>query len=244
MNVTVVIPTYNEAENLPRLVSTLFSLPLDHLQILVIDDNSPDGTGRVADSLAEEFPGEMRVVHRSGKYGLGSAYLQGFRLAMEGEAEAIGQMDADLSHSPNRLLDLIAALENSDIALGSRYVQGGSLDEQWPIWRKGLSAFGNLYARSILGLPIRDVTGGYRVWRQQTLRAMPLHRVRSNGYAFLIEMTFIAYRLGFNFVEVPIYFADRRWGDSKMSFRVQVEAAFRVLMMRANYKDLEPIVDR
>jgi len=241
MKCTVVIPTYNEAENLPKLTTALFSLPIENLHLLIIDDNSPDGTGRIAESLATENPGRILVFHRSGKLGLGSAYIEGFHLAMERGADAIGQMDADFSHSPNKLLDLITALENCDVALGSRYVEGGSLDEQWPLWRKGLSAFGNLYARVILGLPVLDVTGGYRVWRRETLRSMPLNRVRSNGYAFQIEMTYIAHKLGHKFNEVPIYFADRRWGESKMSFQIQLEAAFRVLMMRLHYQDLKQL---
>ena len=240
MQLTVVIPTYNEVENLPRLVSALLTLPLDGLQVLVVDDNSPDGTGARAEELAAQHPGRVYVRHRAGKLGLGSAYLEGFRQALETGAEAVGQMDADFSHDPVALLELMYALQTCDVALGSRYVPGGSLDERWPYWRKGLSAFGNFYARTILRMPVRDVTGGFRVWRRHTLQHMPLELVRSNGYSFQVEMAYIAYRLGFTFQETPIYFADRRWGQSKMSFRIQVEAAVRVLLMKYSYRKLRP----
>ena len=240
MQLTVVIPTYNEVENLPRLVSVLLTLPLDGLQVLVVDDNSPDGTGARAEELAAQHPGRLYVRHRAGKLGLGSAYLEGFRQALEAGAEAIGQMDADFSHDPQALMELMSALQTCDVALGSRYVPGGSLDERWPYWRKGLSAFGNFYARTILRMPIRDVTGGFRLWRRHTLQHMPLELVRSNGYSFQVEMAYIAYRLGFTFQEMPIYFADRRWGQSKMSFRIQVEAAVRVILMKYSYRKLKP----
>ena len=159
MQLTVVIPTYNEAENLPRLVSALFSLPIQGLRMLVVDDNSPDGTGQVADDLAESHSDKLSVLHRPGKMGLGTAYIQGFQEALKGGAEAICQMDADFSHPPELIPDLVDALQACDVALGSRYVPGGSVDSNWPIWRKGLSAFGNFYARLILGLPVRDATG-------------------------------------------------------------------------------------
>jgi dolichol-phosphate mannosyltransferase len=238
VQITLVIPTYNEAENLPKLISALFALPLDDLRVLVVDDNSPDGTGALAEELAAQHPGRVLVRHRAGKLGLGSAYIQGFRQALEAGAETVGQMDADFSHDPPALLDLLEALSTCDVALGSRYVPGGKLDERWPFWRKGLSAFGNFYARTILNMPIRDVTGGFRLWRRHTLLHMPLERVRSNGYSFQVEMAYIAYRLGFTFQETPIYFADRRWGHSKMSFRIQVEAALRVFWMRVAYRNL------
>jgi dolichol-phosphate mannosyltransferase len=148
-------------------------------------------------------------------------------------------MDADFSHPPGKLVDLLAAMESCDVALGSRYAPGGRVDDRWPLWRKGLSAFGNFYARTILGLPVRDVTGGFRIWSRQTLLAMPLEQVRSSGYAFQIEITYIAYRLGCRLKEVPIYFADRRWGRSKMSLQIQKEAAIRVWQMRSEYRHLQ-----
>ena len=236
--ITVVTPTYNEAENLPKLVSALFSLPLD-LRVLVVDDNSPDGTGRVAEELAEAHPGRVNVIHRPGKLGLRSAYLNGFQKALETDAQAVVQMDADFSHNPAALPAMVKMLETHDLTLGSRYVKGGSVDERWPLWRKGLSAFGNYYARSILNLPLRDVTTGYRLWRRETLQQMPLERIRSNGYVFLVEMAYLAHRLGFRIGETPIYFADRRWGKSKMSLRIQAEAAFRVWQVLWNYRDLK-----
>jgi dolichol-phosphate mannosyltransferase len=239
VNLTVVIPTFNEAENLPRLVSVLFDLPLPELKVLIVDDNSPDGTGQLAEELSAEHPARLGVLHRPGKLGLGTAYISGFTRALDEGAEAIAQMDADFSHPPGKLVELLEVLQHYDVAMGSRYVPGGAVDERWPLWRKGLSAFGNLYARVILGLPVRDATGGFRMWRRETLRGMPLERVRSNGYAFQVEMAYIAFRLGYTFAELPIYFADRRWGQSKMSFRIQSEAAIRVWQMRLEYRSLK-----
>jgi dolichol-phosphate mannosyltransferase len=239
VQITVVIPTYNEAENLPKLFSALFSLPLEQLRVLIVDDHSPDGTGQLAENLAQEYPGRVSVLHRPGKMGLGTAYITGFQHALKQGAQAIGQMDADFSHPPELLIRLYETLQSCDVAMGSRYVPGGAVDERWPLWRKGLSAFGNFYARTILNLPVRDATGGYRLWRRETLLGMPLGRVRSNGYAFQVEMAFLAYRLGFTFDEVPFYFADRRWGHSKMSYKIQVEAAWRVWQMRSEYRYLK-----
>ncbi len=240
MRILVVIPTYNEAENLPRLVSALFALPLD-VRVLVVDDNSPDGTGDVAERLKARTPDRVHVLHRAEKNGLGPAYLAGFREALKTDADAIGQMDADFSHQPDVLPRMAALLENhqADVVLGSRYVPGGRLDERWPLWRKGLSTFGNFYARTILHMPVRDVTGGYRLWRRDTLAAMQLERIRANGYIFQVEMAYVAHKLGFRIAEVPIYFQERRWGESKMSFRIQVEAALGVWQLLWRYRDLQ-----
>jgi dolichol-phosphate mannosyltransferase len=238
VQLTVVIPTYNEAENLPQLVSALFALNISDLKLLVIDDNSPDGSGQMAEDLATASYGRMSVLHRSGKLGLGTAYITGFSQAIADGAEAVAQMDADFSHPPQKLLELLKALEDCDVAMGSRYVPGGSVDVRWPFWRKGLSAFGNVYASKILSLPIKDATGGFRMWRRETLLGMPLQRVRSNGYAFQVEMAYIAFRLGYRFKEVPFYFADRQWGHSKMSFNIQKEAAVRVWQMLFEYRRL------
>ncbi|HEX9029871.1 MAG TPA: polyprenol monophosphomannose synthase [Anaerolineales bacterium] len=238
MQLTVVIPTYNEAENLPKLVSALFALPILSLKILVVDDNSPDGTGEIGETLSSEHPGRISVYHRSGKLGLGTAYICGFQEALQGGAEAVAQMDADFSHPPEQLVPMLNALQDCDVAMGSRYVPGGSVDQRWPLWRKGLSAFGNVYAKLILGLAVHDATGGFRIWRRETLMGMPLDRVRSNGYAFQVEMAYLATRLGYTFREIPFYFADRRWGRSKMSWNIQVEAAFRVWKMRLEYHNL------
>ena len=238
MRILVVTPTYNEAENLPKLVSALLTLPLD-LGLLVVDDNSPDGTGRIANELAAAHPGKVSVMHRAGKLGFSSAYLQGFEKALESDADAIVQMDADFSHAPSALVEMAKRLETCDLVLGSRYVPGGSVDERWPFWRKGLSAWANFYARTILSLPLRDVTTGYRMWRRETLTGLPFDRIQSSGYIFLVEMAYLAHCLGYQFGEVPIYFADRRWGKSKMSLRIQIEAAFRVWMVLWKDRDLK-----
>jgi len=237
LRTTVVIPTFNEAENLPKLVSALFSLPLD-LKLLVVDDNSPDGTGQIAEDLARTHPKRIDVLHRPGKMGLRSAYLNGFQKILDGDAQVIVQMDADFSHDPAKLVEMSRMLDSSDIVLGSRYVQGGSVDEKWPLWRKWLSAFGNFYARSILGLPLHDVTTGFRMWRAETLKQMPFERIQSSGYIFLVEMIYLAHCLEFKVGEVPIYFADRRFGKSKMSLKIQIEAAIRIWQVLWNYRDL------
>lgn len=239
MKLTTVIPTYNEAENLPKLVSALFALPLPDLHLLVVDDNSPDGTGALAENLSNGYDGRISVLHRPGKMGLGTAYIAGFQHAIEQGAEAVAQMDADFSHPPEKLVQLVETLSCCDIVMGSRYVDGGAVDERWPLWRKSLSAFGNLYARTILRMPVQDATGGFRVWRRETLAGMPLNRVRSNGYAFQVEMAYLASLLGYQFTEVPFYFADRRWGNSKMSLSIQVEAAVRVWQILFEYRDIQ-----
>ena len=238
MRITVVTPTYNEAENLPKLVSALFSLPLD-LRILVVDDNSPDGTGRIADELVLQFSGRVDVLHRPGKMGLRSAYLNGFQKVLDGNVQAVVQMDADFSHDPSALVNMAKLLESHDAVLGSRYIPGGSVDERWPFWRKKLSSFGNFYARTILGIPLHDVTTGYRIWRRDTLQKIPFERIQSNGYVFLVEMAYLAHCLEFKIGESPIYFADRRWGKSKMSIKIQMEAALRVWQVRWHYRDLK-----
>jgi dolichol-phosphate mannosyltransferase len=237
LRITIVTPTYNEAENLPKLVSALFSLPLD-LRVLIVDDNSPDGTGRLADELTVAYPGRVDALHRPGKLGLRSAYLNGFQKVLESDAQAIVQMDADFSHDPSALVEMANLLEFNDVVLGSRYVKGGAVDERWPVWRKNLSAFGNYYARTILGLPLHDVTTGYRMWRRGTLQQIPFERIQSSGYVFLVEMAYLAHCLEFKIGESPIYFADRRWGKSKMSFKIQVEAAFRIWQVWWHYRDL------
>ncbi len=236
MQITVVTPTYNEAENLPKLVSALFVLPLD-LRLLVVDDNSPDGTGRLADELAKA-DSRVSVLHRPGKLGLRSAYLTGFHQALNDGAESVAQMDADFSHDPAALVAMSQLLGSCDVVLGSRYVRGGSVDRQWPLWRKGLSAFANTYARTILGLPLHDITTGYRLWRRATLLGLPFERIRSNGYVFLVEMAYLAHCLQYRIGESPIYFADRRFGNSKMSLKIQVEAALRIWEVRWHFRDL------
>lgn len=236
MKITQVIPTYNEAQNLPTLVTALFSQQIPGLHILVVDDNSPDGTGDIAEMLSHQYPGRLSVLHRTGKEGLGKAYIQGFRLALDDGADVIGMMDADLSHPPDQLPALLEALTSADVAVGSRYVTGGSVDKDWPFWRKGLSWFGNTYARTILGLPIKDATGGYRLWRRFALETIPFESSRSNGYVFIVELAYQGKLAGLTFAEVPIYFAERTKGASKMSLRIQIEAAWRVWQLRRYYR--------
>jgi len=237
MHIIIVLPTYNEAENLPKLVSALLSLPLD-LAILVVDDHSPDGTGAIADELSNRHSGKVSVLHRAGKLGLRSAYIEGFRKAFDLGADAVVQMDADFSHDPAVLTEMARCIASCDVVIGSRYVKGGSLDERWPTWRKYLSAFGNFYARTVLAFPLRDVTTGYRMWRREALQNMPLDRIRSSGYIFLVEMAYIAYLMKYKIAEVPIHFADRRWGKSKMSLKIQLEAAMRIWDVWWHYRDL------
>lgn len=241
MKTTLIIPTYNEVDNLRGLMASLFALPLSGLQVLIVDDDSPDGTGQLAEELKRIYPKRLDVMHRAGKLGLGTAYIQGFQFCLNTDADLIGQMDADFSHPPQKVLELVNAVAMYDLALGSRYIPGGSLDRNWAFWRKGLSAFGNFYARTILSLPIRDVTGGFRLWKRETLSQLPLERVRSNGYVFQVEMAFITHRLGFRVKEIPIYFAERKYGQSKMSLHIQLEAALRVWRLRSLYRDLKPL---
>jgi dolichol-phosphate mannosyltransferase len=207
------------------------------MRLLVVDDNSPDGTGLIADGLALQDR-RVQVMHRPGKLGLRSAYLSAFQQVLLEDTDAIVQMDADFSHNPSVLPDMAARLQSCDVVIGSRYVKGGSVARRWPKWRKNLSAFGNFYARSILSLPLHDVTTGYRMWKKETLESMPLERIRSNGYIFLVEMAYLAYCLEYRIEEVPIHFADRRWGKSKMSFKIQAEAALRVWQVWWNYRDV------
>jgi dolichol-phosphate mannosyltransferase len=236
LNISVVTPTYNEAENLPKLVSALFTLPLD-LRVLVVDDNSPDGTGKIADAIAAQDK-RLSVIHRPGKLGLRSAYLNAFQQVLQGDVDVVVQMDADFSHDPAVLVEMVDRIASCDVVIGSRYVEGGSVDEHWPLERKWLSAFGNFYSRSILGIPLRDVTTGYRLWRREVLQAMPLNRVRASGYVFQVEMAYLAYCLEYRIREMPIYFADRHWGQSKISLPIQIEAALRVWQVWWDYRDI------
>ncbi len=241
MSITIILPTFNEAENLPKLVSALYYLSLNDLHLIIVDDNSPDGTGQIAEDLAASHPGKIEVLHRPRKMGLGSAYVTGFQLALQNGAPIIGQMDSDFSHPLEKLPVMEDALKGSDAVLGSRYIKGGSVDERWSFWRKQLSRFGNTYARTILRLPMHDVTGGFRLFSCEALARMPFDRIRSNGYIFQVEMAYLGYLLGFHFTEVPIYFADRCRGKSKMSLRIQLEASIRVWQLVWQYRDLKPI---
>ena len=242
----VVLPTYNERENLPSMVDALFALPVDDLSVLVVDDNSPDGTGALADTLAEAHPGRLTVLHRQEKNGLGPAYIAGFQRALELGAETIVQMDADFSHQPKYILDMLALIERgNDLVIASRFAPGGSVDESWSIYRKALSWFANrVYVRTLLGISIHDATAGYRMWRRQTLIGLGLDRIRSNGYVFQVEMAYVASRLGFHVAELPIYFPDRKQGTSKMDARIQIEAALRVWQVMYRHHALNPQMRR
>ena len=216
-----VIPTYNEAENLPSLLTGIHGVA-PGMHVLVVDDNSPDGTGILAESLANA-DGRIFVHRRPRKLGLGTAYVAGFRWALEHDYRAVIQMDADFSHDPRYLPDLIAGLEEADLVIGSRYVHGISV-VNWSLWRLALSLGGNAYARWLTGIPLRDLTAGFKAFRRGLLERIPLQRIVSDGYAFQIEMNFWSHRLGARFREVPIIFADRRVGISKMNKGIVIEA--------------------
>ncbi len=231
--IMVVIPTYNEASNLPTLIGELLALGALDLEVLIVDDNSPDGTGQVADDLAERYPDRVHVLHRPGKLGLGTAYVTGFGYALEHGSDLIIQMDADFSHSPAYIPQFVEAIEGYDVVIGSRYVSGGSLDERWSWWRYLLSWWANsIYTRLILSVNIRDATAGFKCWRRATLEGIGLDRVRSNGYVFQVEMAYLTEKLGFRFLEIPIHFEDRRIGQSKMTVPIKIEAALRTFQIR------------
>ena len=227
----VVLPTYNEAENLPGISQAILSA-LPGASLLVVDDNSPDGTGRVADGLAANEP-RIRVLHRPGKEGLGRAYLDGFRAVLDGDTTIVVQMDADWSHDPAVLPSLVAPVErgDADLVIGSRYVRGGGVVD-WGLARRAISLGGSLFARTVLQLQPHDLTGGFKAWRSSTLGAIPFDGVHAGGYVFQIEMTFRASRAGARIREVPITFRDRRVGQSKMSRRIVVEALIVVVKLR------------
>jgi dolichol-phosphate mannosyltransferase len=236
-NIVVVLPTYNEADNLAAIIGELLALDLSGLEILVVDDASSDGTGAIADSLVERHPDQIHVMHRSGVRGLGTAYISGFRYALDRGANLIVQMDADFSHSPSYVPQLAAATKDYDVVVGSRYVSGGGTDDRWSWWRALLSWWANLYARLILGVTVKDATAGFKCWRRATLEGIGLGRVRSNGYVFQVEMAYLTEKLGYRFLELPIYFEDRRIGQSKMTVPVKVEAALRTWQLRWRHRN-------
>jgi dolichol-phosphate mannosyltransferase len=207
-----------------------------------VDDNSPDGTGQIADALAQEHAGRIHILHRKGKEGLGPAYIAGFKQALASGADYIIQMDADFSHQPSYIPQLIRTLETgADLVIASRFMRGGGVDKEWSLRRKLLSWWANsIYVRLILGIPVSDATGGYRIWRRATLIGLNLDRIRSNGYAFQVEMAYVAHRLGFKLGEIPIYFPDRRDGTSKMDMKIPLEAAARVWQMMFQHRGLTP----
>lgn len=217
----IVLPTYNEAENLPKLFDAIHS-HAPHVHILVVDDNSPDGTGEIADKKAAEDE-RVHVLHRSGKLGLGTAYIAGFKIGLEKGYELIQQMDSDFSHRPESLQRFFDAIKDNDLVIGSRYVKGGGTIN-WPLQRKVLSRGGSLYARTILGLPVNDVTGGFKCFRREVLESIDLDSVQSEGYSFQIEMTWRTLQKGFRVKEIPITFLDRQFGQSKMNKKIFLEA--------------------
>ena len=238
MKITMVIPTYNESKNIVTLTTKVIALGIPGLNILFVDDNSPDGTGSIADSLNEKYGDRVQVLHRKEKAGLGKAYIQGLTWALQNNSQVIGMMDADLSHPPEKIPEMLIELNNSDLVIGSRYVEGGALDKNWPFWRKTLSRFGNFYSRTILEISIKDVTGGFKLWRRDALRSIPIEDIKSSGYVFQVEQTYIAFLKGLKISEVPILFSDRQFGKSKMSLRIQLEAAIRVWKLKNIYKDI------
>ena len=212
--VLVLLPTYNERENLPQIAGLLLAQP--NLRVLVIDDGSPDGTGQIADGLAAASGGRLTVMHRTGKRGLGRSYLDGMRAALATDAEVVFQMDADLSHDPKYVPDLVAASRDADISIGSRYLQGVSV-VNWPLRRLMLSTFANWYVRTVTGMKVRDCTAGFRCWRRTAIAKMPLGQITSDGYSFQVETLFLALEAGCTVTEVPIIFVERRIGASKIS---------------------------
>jgi dolichol-phosphate mannosyltransferase len=227
LKATVCLPTYNERENVERMVRALHAVGVD---VLVIDDSSPDGTGEIADRLAEELD-DVGVLHRARKEGLGPAYLAGFRRALDEGADLILEMDCDFSHDPADVPRLVAAAADADLVLGSRYVKGGGT-RNWGLLRRVISRAGSFYAQVLLGLHVRDLTGGFKCYRRAVLEALPLHEIHSKGYAFQIETTYRARRKGFTVTEVPITFIDRVEGGSKMSRTIVVEAVWKVPLFR------------
>lgn len=225
--VVVVVPTYNERENLPILAKLLADLPVENLHVLVVDDNSPDGTGELADELAEKSPDTFGVLHRTEKDGLGRAYIAGMTRALAENADIVVQMDADLSHPVAAIPTMVDTLRTTDasVVLGSRYVRGGSTAEEWAWHRKALSVWANFYVNTILRLHVRDATAGFKAWRASTLKAIDLPSIGSNGYSFQVEMNYRVIKRGLKISEVPIRFEERAEGASKMSLKVQLESA-------------------
>lgn len=228
--VWVVLPTYNEAENLERLVAAILDRLPESRRILIVDDSSPDGTGEIADRLASRHEA-VEVLHRQVKEGLGPAYIAGFRRALSAGAELVIEMDADFSHDPAYLPRLLDAVRNADLVLGSRYVPGGGVTE-WGPTRRAISHGGSVYARLMLGVGVRDLTGGFKCIRREVLEAIDLGSIRSRGYAFQVELTYRAIQAGFRVVEVPITFRERRIGASKMTKSIVAEAIWRVPALR------------
>ncbi len=237
----MIIPTYNEAQNLPNITTALYGLGIDEMEILVVDDASPDGTGQVADRLALDHPGHFHVMHRTSKLGLGTAYIQAFKWAFENGYENIIHMDADFSHPPEFVPQMLSLIDDYDVVVGSRYVKGGRLDARWGWYRRLLSWWANsVWVRLILGTNTRDATAGFKCWRASALRRIDLDKIRSSGYIFTVEMCYLAEKLGLRIKEIPIYFEERRVGESKMNSGIKIEAALRVIQLRSIYRNIRP----
>jgi len=230
--VAVVVPTYNESETLPQLIEKVVAQGIDGLGFIVVDDGSPDGTGAIADGLADEFTGVFIVLHREGKQGLGTAYMAGFQTALDAGAQNIVEMDADLSHPPEVLPGLIAELDEADVAVASRYTPGGGVDPGWSWARKQISYWGNVGIRLILGLEVKDATAGFKAFRRTTLERIGLDRLRLSGFGFQAEVAYRCEQTGLKVVEHPYVFMERTAGKSKMSFGIVVEAFFRLSWLR------------
>jgi len=233
----VIVPTYNERDNLPVLTAGLMQYP--NVSMLIVDDQSPDGTGAVADALASAHPGRIEVMHRTANRGLGRSYVDGIRVALQRPVDVICQMDSDLSHDPRHLGDLIAGTDRADVVIGARYIPGGAI-VNWPLRRRLLSRFANAYIRVITRLDARDCTSGYRCWRREALARVPLDRTGSEGYSFLVEMLFAASAAGLTCAEVPITFVERRLGESKLSRAVLLESAITPWRLIASRKTARP----
>lgn len=226
----VIIPTYNELDNIKNLIPELFSLNLSDLHILVVDDNSPDGTGDYIASIADSEP-RINVLKRPAKMGLGTAYVAGFKYAIEHKFDFIFEMDADFSHDPKEIPNFIKKMKDADLVIGSRYITGVNVIN-WPMRRLLLSYFANIYTRVITGMPVKDATGGFKCFKREVLESINLDNIKSNGYAFQIEMNFKAFRKGYKIAEIPIIFVDRQSGKSKMSKKIVREAIYRVWALR------------
>ena len=234
MKGVVVVPTYNERENIEELIEKTLNTSPD-IDILIVDDNSPDGTGEIAEKIAKENP-RVKVLHRPGKMGLGSAYVEGFKWALEKGYDFIMEMDADFSHNPEDIPRFIEKIKEYDLVIGSRYTDGVSV-VNWPISRLLLSYFANIYARTVTGVPIMDLTGGFKCFRRKVLESINLDTIMSDGYAFQIEMNYRAYKKGFKITEIPIIFIERRAGSSKMSKKIVWEAFWLVWKLRFGRKN-------
>ena len=230
--VCVVIPTYNEAENLPEIVARLFALELLYLTILIVDDSSPDGTGVIADRMAQAEPARIHVLHREAKAGIGPAYIAGFNAALALSPDVVIQMDADLSHPPESIPAMITLLRNADVVVGSRYVDGGGVDEHWGWPRRTLSRYGNVYTRLVGGVPLNDASSGFKAYRREVIEKLPLDSLQCKGFGFQAEVTMACQHLGYRVTEHPIHFVDRGKGVSKITWGIVWEALWKLPTIR------------